>query len=483
MRRCTSLATPAGTRARQRGAALMIMMLIVVLGVAALLVRDLAARSAGQARVAHAAAALAQAKEALLGYALTSDATVTGAFGLLPCPDRDTSGGLAEGEAHQAACLTRYRSVLGRFPWKTLGVAPGRNAAGECLWYAVSGSHKHASAALPELLNTDSNGQFRVLAADGSTVLAGATPADRVVAVIIAPGAGLPGQVRTTLGAGVEQCAGNYTAGNYLDRHAASGSDNATLAAAADSVDDFIAADAAGTAVDDQLIFITRAELEERLMQRADVATRLRALTEAAAECVADYGRHNAAGPGDRRLPWPAPVDLAQYRADTDYDDALLGALSGRLPDRVNDSGAATGNSLARVLTDCDSAAVPEWTAAMRATWQHWKDHLFYVVAGSYRPDATPHSSCGTCLTVNGAGAHAAVVMFAGTRLPALGQLRDQPPADADTRGTIGNYLEGRNAANHPDGTGAGDYQSGAVTATFNDILYCIGPALDVTSC
>lgn len=461
----------------------MIMLLILVLGVAALLVRDLAGRATATARIHDSAAALARAKEALLGYALTSDAARPGSFGLLPCPDRDAGGGLPEGEAHAAACLGRYRSVLGRFPWKTVGLAPGRAQAGECLWYAVSGTWKDASAAPSELFNTDSNGQFRVLSGDGATVLAGATPAERAVAVIIAPGPALAGQSRTTLAAGAEQCAGNFTAGGYLDADAASGVDNADLAAAADAVDDFISADPGREDINDQLVFITRAEVEDRLLRRADVAARLQDLTQAVARCLADYGKRNPGGAGDRRLPWPAPVDLAEYRTDGAYDDTPVGWLSGRVPDRVNDSNARTGNAIARAMTDCNAATVPEWTAAMLALWRNWKDHLFYAVAGSFRPDAAPHSSCGTCLTVNGAGSFAAVLMFSGARLASLAQVRDEPPADADTRQDIANYLEGRNAANHPNSAGDADYQSGPAGAGFNDILYCIDASLGVAPC
>jgi len=119
----------------------------------------------------------------------------------------------------------------------------------------------------------------------------------------------------------------------------------------------------------------------------------------------------------------------------------------------------------------------------MLALWRNWKDHLLYVVAGSFQPDAAPHSSCGSCLSVNGAGSHAALVIFAGQRLAALGQVRDQPPMDADTRAVAGNYLEGRNAANFPDATGDSDYQSGAPAADFNDVLYCIDVNLGVAAC
>jgi hypothetical protein len=468
---------------RESGAVLMIMLLILVLGAAALFASNLADRSRSAARVRESAEVLARAKEALLGYAAAYDATSPGNFGFLPCPDINTTGSFAEGEAHATACQARYRSVIGRFPWKTLGLNPARGEIGECLWYAVSGSWKAAGANSPEMLNPDTAGQFRVVAGDGTTVLAGAAASERAVAVIIAPGSPRAGQARNTLASGVAQCAGNYTARNYLDADAGSGIDNATLAAAADSIDEFVSGDAARDDLNDQVIFVTRAEIEERLMRRADLQAQLANLTQAAAKCVADYGKRNPGGAANQRLPWPAPVDLAQYRSDSQYDDTPIGDLSGRLPDRVNDSNSRTGNTIARLLTNCSAATVPEWTPEMLTLWRHWKDHLFYAVAGSFRPDAAPHSTCGTCLTVNGAGAWAAVVMFSGARLAALGQVRDEPPLDADTRNDVASYLEGRNAANHPNAAGNADYQSGGASATFNDVLYCVDASLGVAPC
>jgi len=468
---------------RERGAALLIMLLLLVLGGVALFSRASHFQLPGASRARANAELLAEAKEALLGYAMTFDATHPGELGLLPCPDIDATGLLAEGEAHELLCGLQHQNVLGRLPWRTLGLAPGRTHGGECLWYAVSGSWKAGALAEPAMANEDSGGQFRVLAADGTTVIAGATPAERPVAVIIAPGPPLPGQVRSTLPAGVSQCGGSFTAAGYLDDDAASGIDNATLSLAPDAIDDFITADPGATAINDQVIFITRAELQDRLLRRADVQAKLRNLTLAAAKCVADYGRRNPGAPGDRRLPWPAPVDLAQYRAAASFDDTPVGELSGRLANLVNDSNSRTGNLSLGVLSTCNTATVPEWTPEMATLWANWKDHLFYAVARDFRPDAPATTTCTTCLRVNGAGAWAAIVMFSGTRLAALGQVRDEPPVDPDTRGTIGNYLEGRNATNHPNAAGAGDYQSGPASATFNDILYCIDANLSVTSC
>lgn len=457
------------------------MLLLLVLGVSTLFTRALLSHRADAARAATNTKLLAEAKDALLGYAATWDATHPGQLGFLPCPDIDASGTLPEGTAHELLCGLPYRNAIGRLPWRTLGIEPGRGEGADCLWYAVSGSWKAAGSASPTMLNEDSNGQFRVLGADGTTVIAGAAPADRPVAVLIAPGTPQPGQTRATLPAGVGQCGGNYVARDYLDNDMASGIDNATLASLADAIDDFIIG--GNPSVNDQVLYITRAEIQDRISRRPDVQAELSGLALALAKCFADHGKRNLGGPNDRRLPWPAPVGLPDYRSAIQYNDTPIGALSGRLPDLVNDSDARIGNLMPTVVTGCNPAAVPEWTPEMATLWQNWKDHLFYAVAWDFRPDAPPASACTKCLKVNGTGAWAAIVMYSGSRLPALGQVRDEPPMDPDTRGDIANYLEGRNAGNHPDTAGTGDYQSGPASPAFNDILYCIDASLGVTAC
>jgi hypothetical protein len=468
---------------RQQGAALLIMLLLIVLGSAVLFSRNISGQLASASRVKSNAAALADAKEALLGYIVTFDAAHPGKYGFLPCPDIDATGSTAEGEAHEANCGARYRNVLGRFPWRTVGINPAHSKSGECLWYAVSGAWKAAGANEPQLLNIDSSGQFRVLAADGSTLIAGTTTGERPVAVIIAPGPPIAGQTRATLASGVPQCGGSYVASRYLDNDAASDINNSNVSNTADAIDDFINAGPDGLVVNDQLIFITRREIEDRLMHRTDVQAQLTALTGAVASCIADYGKRNPGGAADPRLPWPAPVDLPEYRTAAQYNDTPVGELSGRVANVVNDSNSRTGNSSAGVLSACNPATVPEWTPTMATLWQHWKDQLFYAVARDFRPDATPVTACTTCLTVNGTGAYAAVVMFAGSRLAALSQSRDEPPMNADTRSNISNYLEGRNLGNHPNVAGNGNYQSAAASSTFNDILFCIDVNLSVTPC
>jgi len=107
-------------------------------------------------RQAQTVKALAQAKAALIGFAATyaDDPDHKGQpQGYLPCPDIDGDG------SSDAACSNRDKTVLGRFPWRTLGLPPLRDGSGECLWYVVSGTYKDAPK---NILTSDTDGQLVV---------------------------------------------------------------------------------------------------------------------------------------------------------------------------------------------------------------------------------------------------------------------------------------------------------------------------------
>lgn len=126
--------------------------------------------------------ALSKAREALLGYAATyRDSHPNEVFGYLPCPDMGGAGNV-EGEA-QTACGGADVTVIGRLPWKTLDLPPLRDASGECLWYAVSGNFKN-NPKTADLMNRDTNGLIEVMAADGTSFVAGALARQRAVAVV-----------------------------------------------------------------------------------------------------------------------------------------------------------------------------------------------------------------------------------------------------------------------------------------------------------
>lgn len=466
-------------RRRQSGAALLIMMLVVLVAISAILVGRLNSANLSAMRSAKSTAALADAREALLDFAATEPNRVPGAPVRLPCPDLDASGGFADGVAHTSACGTRGVSVIGRLPWQTLGMRPPKDSASACLWYVVSGDYKAADTESAELLNPDTAGQLRLYDAETGALAEGATAADRPVALVLSPGEALSGQARAA--ADITGCSSTFDASDFLDDAASAGIDNAFISGVADGLDNFAFRSVASVSHNDRVAVIRQSDLARLANQRLDYSTNMRDLGLAVTACIAEYGRNNSGGTTDLRLPWPAPLALADYRSNAAYDDADTGVLSGRVPDVVDESSAASSNSLSTVLSACNSAAVPEWTVEMQARWRNYKDHLFYVVSDSFAPSAPVPTVCVDCLTVNGIGAHAAVVAFAN---PALsGQTRTMPPNDADARQDVSNYLEGLNAAAFPYSAGALDLESGAVGATFNDMLFCIAEDLSVSTC
>jgi type II secretory pathway pseudopilin PulG len=112
----------------ERGAAALLLIALVAVITAATIVSALPLAEPSERELAT-QRTLAQAAQALAGYARARRCVAgSGAVAAhLPCPDL----GGAEGNA-APACASVAR---GRLPWRTLGVEPLRDAAGECLWY------------------------------------------------------------------------------------------------------------------------------------------------------------------------------------------------------------------------------------------------------------------------------------------------------------------------------------------------------------
>ncbi len=488
----------------QSGAALIIFLTILILGITAILLSELNTRNdlmlEDQEQTRR---ALIQAKEALIGFAATFSDRSSGRYGFLPCPDTNTASGLEEGVAHGScppnippstipAGTNANRSSLGRLPWRTLGLPALRDGAGECLWYAVSGPYKGVSSttAVTNMLNEDTNGLFDVFISDdlhNPSALTGTQPQDRAVAIIIAPGKILSDEYKhndqdRSIEKGAELCGGNYTPSNYLDidkdvdeqkKIIGSEISNAEFSIEQDTLNKFITAQDNLSLINDRIVYITREELWGAIRKRRDFMIKMQDLTRRAASCVANYANSST----DRRLPWAAPVDLAaDYRDDTAYTDQNL-VLSGRLPNDIKKSSGSNDF----LITNCDSTIM---TPELLTLWQNWKDHLFYAVANAHQPNASTTTpvcdnsdilSENDCLQVNNNN-YAAVVMFSNGPLPVVGspakeQLRDN-------KGDITNYLEGLNAIVNTDGKGT--YQQWNLSNdinnpdNINDILYCI---------
>jgi len=183
-------------------------------------------------------AALTEAREALIGYAIryreSNPNTTTGdldkVYGYLPLPDLGSSRNnnstdidcyLKEGcEAYNFSGNGINVTVIGRFPWRTLGTGPIRDGNGECLWYAVSGSHQRNQPDPTRQINWDTLSQLDVVVANGTSAMVSAITSahDRPIAVIFSPGPPLAGQDRSISATdSVTECGGNYDVSNYLD--------------------------------------------------------------------------------------------------------------------------------------------------------------------------------------------------------------------------------------------------------------------------
>jgi hypothetical protein len=204
----SSLRTNYSSLQRQRGVAFIVMMLILVLGTTTILVSSLNSASLQITRDQVTANALAQAKEALIGDAVSQ--TQVNSAGYLRLPDLGPVISTEGNAAGAFAGNSKDYSVIGKAPWKTLGIAPSRDGQGECLWYVVSGRFKKTPKT-DVAFNWDTQGQLDVIDGNGNVI------ASNIAALLVAPGIPLDGQNRALADPAYAQCGGNYNAQNYLD--------------------------------------------------------------------------------------------------------------------------------------------------------------------------------------------------------------------------------------------------------------------------
>lgn len=196
--------------ALQGGGALLMLLIIMLMAATYTLIGGVSSNALKVERQEKTSVALARAKEALIGFAVTYRDNHAGeVFGLFPCPDTDNDG-FAE-----ISCMDKDVSVIGRLPWKTLGIPPLRDEAGECLWYAVSG-HAKASSPRSDTFTWDTIGQFAIQDAGGA-VISGSSAHENPLVVIFSPHQLLGTQSRTS--SGTSECGGtnNDNAANYLE--------------------------------------------------------------------------------------------------------------------------------------------------------------------------------------------------------------------------------------------------------------------------
>lgn len=402
---------------RQRGAALLVLFLVLGIAAATLLVTALTRQSARIENDTQTVDALAQAREALIGYAATTDPNTV--LGYLPTPDMGpaiSTGG--EGtEAPGFAGNNADLNLIGRLPWRALGLPPLRDGSGECLWYAVSGHFKHTPATTGSL-NWDTPGQFDLKAEDGVTTLA-----PNVVAVVFGPGPVISGQNRAILPAGAATCGGNYDAAAYLDTPAAANAVGGILnyypgttnnGVAPTAVNKPLVTQANGNAYNDRMLAITTDDIFRSIMQRSDFKKNV---------------------------------------------DDLLSGLKNCL-NAQSTAPAASGSKGADALNTCGAALTP---TSLQSFYTNWKDNLLYAKL----PTPTKIAIDG----VQTSQACSAVVIFGGRRV-------DDAHArwTAAAKNLAANYLEGVNASSFPNGTAYSGWGAFDKNNPSRDLIACITP-------
>jgi len=436
----------------QRGFVLIGLVALLVMGALYFLVGQIRAASMQRDQDLATLQALAQAKEALIAYAVTVDLHLAGSKrpGDLPCPDLNNDGH-KEGSCGNVAGTTFQAGRLGRLPWLDLDLPDLRDTSGERLWYAVSNSFKE-NTRIP-VLNSDTTGTITVRDANGNIIFDGSA-ANGVVAVIIAPGPPLTRQD----GLQQDRSAANINdPRHYLDNIAVGGSivaaeDNADFDETGTLTNGFFSGpvrDAGGTVIaNDRIMVITRDEIMAALEKRVVAEVR---------NCLTNYAADAANG---GRYPWAASLATSAVTpAGTAYQDTA-NTLFGRVPGSMWNTG-GDGSAGCGGITGTNPAMLCIWAAVPNCnitnTWfGNWREQVFYALADAYKPGtgAPACGSTGTCLTIDSVANKQVAVFLAGRKIGT------QTRAD---KTDITQYLDGEN--NNGDTV----FVTQPSSATFND--------------
>ncbi|QZA76959.1 hypothetical protein K4H28_11655 [Deefgea tanakiae] len=206
--------------ARQSGATLLILMLVMMTVFATLLVSNLRGRNPEDIRREQSAAAIEKARQALLVWSLsrTSSGSSVDSPVELPCPADPNEAALNSIGVSRSSCnsagVTGPAARTGWLPWKTLGIPKLVDGYGEPLWYSVDLGFVARTKDESRKVNGDSFAALKVYSGTNELTLNGQGAA----AVIFA--AGPPVDVQTR--------ASPLAAAQYLEGLTVSGPSNAT---------------------------------------------------------------------------------------------------------------------------------------------------------------------------------------------------------------------------------------------------------------
>lgn len=298
---------------RQRGAALLVVITILVLGTSWFMLSTLnATLNRTTAKQNHNGKVLQEAKAALIGYVAREVLNFTeNVPGILPCPESLGSvGGSTEG-TKEPWCAPTYASAktIGRFPWKTIGIDKLVDSAGEPLWYVVSSNWVRTTSSSAPQINNSSSGQLNL---DGT---------GDIVALIIAPGAPLtvtPNSNQTSEGCVARTQSRNDKA-HSANPSSAPNPDyrdyleckNAALPIDPDFITS-VADNATHSVFNDQVVAISASDILNAI--QGPVAERIQ---RTVAPLLSEFADQWASASGGRFLPYAVPFDAPENNPPT----------------------------------------------------------------------------------------------------------------------------------------------------------------------
>ncbi|MDP2825972.1 MAG: hypothetical protein Q8O52_25190 [Sulfuritalea sp.] len=463
-----------------KGFALIALLALVTMGALYFFISNLTPGAIEARRQQQTDEALIQARDAMLGYVLryreanpdSGTKEFKEVYGYLPMPDlgtsRNTNAGCTD-EGCEAANFSGNNAnvaVIGRFPWRSLGVAALRDGHGECLWYIVSGGHQRIQQASP--MNWDSLAHLYLKTANGSAelvpLLTDAPTHERPVAIIFSPGPRLSDQDRAkSADDNVDSCGGNYSVKNYLDPFIAT-----TLGTVSNYFDGATNQASQVTSAD-----APKAVLAIPIQKRSDntLWSGKNCPTSDSTSCETVANDQGLTLTSD--LIFSRLRKRAAFRGDV---NALLDRMvpclrdqiaAGTLPDLAAPAYTSGGNNKYGRIPDLANSCYGEF-ADPKGYYPHYKDQLFVAACASGNCfDVTVDNALNTC---------PGVLVFSGQR--SASQIR----TDAQ-KNTPSNYLEDVNLASFtsPYGTSfSGPSRFDAVSANqsaHQDIVRCIPAA------
>ncbi len=419
----------------------MILMVVLVVAASAILVSSLSSATIQAERDKTTSLALVQAKDALIAYAATYADTHSGSNvnGFLPCPDQGQA--ITDGSAN-SICGSKNANALGKFPWKTLGLTPLKDANGDCLLYAVSGTFKISPDT--DFMNWDNNGLFQLKAQDATNYLAGGSPADQPAAIIFSPGSPFNSQSRTNDPAKAPVCGGNYTYANYLDNDTLHSINNANTNFTANTVHQYISGavyDASGNLlVNDRMITISRKEIFDVIKKRSDFKSTVdNVILANAFQCIYKKLTNLAYAPNTLYLPVTINFDSMVETGGTTVGTGMNQLIVGRIPKN-------------------SALSLPKPAECNEINLAKWRDNIAYAAC-----------ALGTqCLSVNTVNCRG-LLIFSGES--GASQVRN---TNTD-RNNWTNYLEG---------SALSIFSSGASSVTGMPTAYtAAAPSTDIWTC